>query len=182
MNWRTPFFLQRLEQLALGQFDAVDQRLDAGLRAGAQFRRHRIERAAHVVGDAEHVAGERGDAVQPRIGDFALGALAQILHLGERAQEPVFELGGKRRRSPSGRGRRGPRAPVRQPRRSARVWAASSSARAVCSVMVSSHRLGAPRISGLNAGKIKRPERAASSDNGCARPNRAPVKEGLSNP
>src|SRR6202030_132046 len=33
------------------------------------------------------------DAVEPRVGDFALGPFAQILHLGKRAQQPVFRLG-----------------------------------------------------------------------------------------
>src|SRR6266542_3333100 len=53
----------------------------------------RIERAAHVVGDGQEIAGERADAVRARIRDFALGAAPQILHFGKRAQQPILELG-----------------------------------------------------------------------------------------
>ena len=49
----------------------------------------------HVVGDLQHVAGKCGDAVLPRVGDLALGAPAQIFHLGERAQQLVLEIGGR---------------------------------------------------------------------------------------
>jgi hypothetical protein len=82
--------LQHLEQLALGQLDAVEQRLGAGVRLLAQLRVERAQRALHVVGDRDNVAREGRDAVQARVGDLALGSPAQILHFGERAKELVL--------------------------------------------------------------------------------------------
>ena len=51
---------------------------------------HAVEGAADVVGGVQHVAGEVGDRVGAGIGDLALGAAAQVLHLGQRAQERSF--------------------------------------------------------------------------------------------
>ena len=84
---------QDLEQLALGQLHAVEQRLSGRVRGLAQFGVERLQRAVHVVGDRQHVARERGDAVLARVRELALGALAQVLHLRERAQQPVLVLG-----------------------------------------------------------------------------------------
>ncbi len=86
--------LQRLLQVALGQFHALDQRGDGRLLAVAQFGPDRFKRAAEIVGDAQDVARKSGDPVLARIGDLALGALAQVFHVGQRAQQPVFHLGG----------------------------------------------------------------------------------------
>ena len=77
-------------------------------RAGARFRRHRVDGAAEIVGDGEHVAGEGGDRILARIGDLALGALAEVLHLGERAQQLVLEVGDLGLRAPRHARRRAP--------------------------------------------------------------------------
>jgi hypothetical protein len=47
----------------------------------------------HVVRHGENVAGERADAIGPRVGDLPLGPLAQVFHLGQRAQQPVLGVG-----------------------------------------------------------------------------------------
>jgi hypothetical protein len=54
------------------------------LGAGTQFRRDRIQRATHIVGDDENVTGKRRDTIKPRLGHFTVGALAHVLHLGKR--------------------------------------------------------------------------------------------------
>ena len=58
------------------------------------FRADRGQGPVHVVGHRQHVAGKTGDGVLPGVGDFAFGALAQVFHLGKRAQQLVLELGG----------------------------------------------------------------------------------------
>ena len=85
---------QRIEQRALGELDALDQRGQAGIGRGTGLGRNGIERTLEIVGDVEHVAGEAGDAVEAGIGDFLGGALAQIFHLGQRPQHAVARLGG----------------------------------------------------------------------------------------
>ena len=85
--------VEHLQEFALGQLDAVEQRLDAGVRGLAQFAVERLERAFHVVGDRQHVARERRDAVLAHVRDLAVGALAQVLHLRQRAQQPVLVVG-----------------------------------------------------------------------------------------
>ena len=65
-----PFFSSVAVQRPLGQLDAFDQRLQAGVGGGAGVGRHRVERALQIVGDIEHVAREAGDAVAARIGDL----------------------------------------------------------------------------------------------------------------
>ena len=92
-NFLHAVLFQHLQQLALGQLDAVEQRLDGRVRGLAQLGVERLQRAVHVVGDRQHVARERRDAVLAHVGDLALGALAQVLHLGQRAQQPVLVLG-----------------------------------------------------------------------------------------
>ena len=47
---------------------------------------------AHVVADGQDIAGEIGGGIERRFGLFALGALADIFHLGERPQQAVLEL------------------------------------------------------------------------------------------
>ncbi len=84
---------QHLEQFALGEFDALDQRLHLRIALRAQFGTHGFEGALHIVGDRQHVAGETGIAVEPRVGDLALGAFAQVFHLGQRAQQLVLVFG-----------------------------------------------------------------------------------------
>jgi hypothetical protein len=86
--------VEDLEQLALGELDAVEQRLGRGVGLLAQLLVERAERAVHVVGDGDDVAGEIRDAVDPAVGDLALGAPAQVLHVGERAQQLVLVVGG----------------------------------------------------------------------------------------
>ena len=89
----TPCFSSTLMQLALGELDAVEQRLHAGIRLVADLVVERLHGAVHVVGDREDVAREIRHAIDARIRDLALGAAAQILHLGERAQQPVLQVG-----------------------------------------------------------------------------------------
>src|SRR6188474_3418280 len=48
----------------------------------------------HVVGDREHVACKSCNAVEPRIENLTLGALAQVFHFGKRAQQLVLEFRG----------------------------------------------------------------------------------------
>ena len=84
---------ERLLQPALGHLDAVDQRVQRRVAAAAALLGHRLDGAAQIVADRQHVAGEGGDRVLARVGDLALGAPAQVLHLGQRAQELVLHVG-----------------------------------------------------------------------------------------
>ena len=86
--------LHHLDELALGELDAVEQRLDAGIRLLADLVVERLHRALHVVGDGQDIAREIRDAVGARIGHLALGAAAQVFHLGQRAQQAVLQVGG----------------------------------------------------------------------------------------
>jgi hypothetical protein len=76
--------LQHLQEFALGEFDAVEQRLGAGIDFLPQFRVEGDERALHIVCDRQDVACEGGDAIITGIGHLALGSLAQIFHLRQR--------------------------------------------------------------------------------------------------
>ena len=49
---------QRIEQVAFGELDALDQRLDAGIGAGAHILADCLEGAADIIGDVEQVARE----------------------------------------------------------------------------------------------------------------------------
>ena len=84
---------EHIDQLALGQLDAIEQRLEAFVGLGAQLVVERRHRPVHVVGNAQDVAGEAGDAVHPRIGDLALGALSHVVHVGQRPQQPILGVG-----------------------------------------------------------------------------------------
>src|SRR3569833_3726061 len=86
--------LLRLQQFAFGQFDAFEQSLDRRIGGGARVLRQGPQCAVHVVGYVEDIAGELGNAVGARVGDLALGALAQIFHLGQRAQQLVLVFEG----------------------------------------------------------------------------------------
>src|SRR5439155_16412036 len=59
----------------------------------------------------ENIARETGDTVRARVRDLALGAPAQVLHFGQRAQQPVLQIRGfpgeRRDRIRRGFGRRG---------------------------------------------------------------------------
>jgi hypothetical protein len=91
-NFLTPCF-EHLEQLAFGQFDALEQRLQRRVRGLAQLGIKRAQCTLHVVGDRQHVASKRRDAVLAHVGNLALGPFAQVLHLGQRPQQPVLVLG-----------------------------------------------------------------------------------------
>ncbi len=91
-EFRYAIFLQHLHQLTLGELDAFDQRRHLDIGMLAQFGLDCAQRAMHVVGHCQHVAGESGNAIDARVGDLALGAFAQVLHLGQRAQQSVFEF------------------------------------------------------------------------------------------
>ena len=71
-------------EIAFGQLDALDQRLERRVGRGALFGGKAFHRAGEVVGDGEHIAGEGADAVGARVGDFAFGASTQVLHLRQR--------------------------------------------------------------------------------------------------
>ncbi len=53
-----PMLLQHLQQFALGQFDAVKQSLDAGIRLVLELGAQRLQGAVHVVGNRQNVARE----------------------------------------------------------------------------------------------------------------------------
>ena len=82
-------FSKALSSVAPGQLDALDQ---PG-RGGADGVGHRVERAVEVVVDRQQVAGEAGRAVELGVAAVALGALADVLDVGERPQQPVLEVG-----------------------------------------------------------------------------------------
>ena len=105
LDLEDPVLLEGGEQVALGQLDALDQ---PG-RGGAHRVGDGVERAVEVVVDRQQVAGEAGRAVELGVAAVALGALADVLDVGERPQQPVLEvgdLGAERRRLV---GRRRPR-------------------------------------------------------------------------
>ena len=52
-----------------------------------------VERPLEVVVDRQEVAGEAGGAVELGVAAVALGALAGVLGVGERPQQPVLEVG-----------------------------------------------------------------------------------------
>jgi hypothetical protein len=83
---------ERIEQRALGELDAFDQCLEAGIGIRLGLGRHGIQRTLQIVGNVEHIAGKAGDAIGARIGHFLGGALAQVLHLGQRAQHLVARI------------------------------------------------------------------------------------------
>ena len=86
--------LHHLDELALGELDAIEQRLDARIRLPADLVVERLHRALHIVRDGQDIARKIGDAVSARIGHFALGPAAQIFHLGQRAQQAVLQARG----------------------------------------------------------------------------------------
>ena len=49
LEFRDTVLLQHLVQLALGELNAVEQRLDTGIRRLAQFGIERLERPVHVA-------------------------------------------------------------------------------------------------------------------------------------
>jgi hypothetical protein len=85
--------LEHVEELALGQLDAVEQRLHAGIDLLADLIIQRLHGAGHVVGNADDIAGEIDDAVEPRVGDVALGAPAQVLGLCQGPPPAVVQIG-----------------------------------------------------------------------------------------
>jgi hypothetical protein len=85
--------LQRLQEVALGELDALDEGLERPVRRFARLRRHAVERPAHVVGDGQRVAGEVRHRVEARVGRFPLRAAAQVLYVGERPQELLAQVG-----------------------------------------------------------------------------------------
>ena len=88
-----PMLIEHLQELALGQFDPIEQRLDAGVRLLPQLRIERRQSAFHVVGDGQDIARKRRNAVDARVRDLARGSPPQVLHLGEHAQELVLVFG-----------------------------------------------------------------------------------------
>ena len=89
---RDAVLLQQPVHLAAGHFDAFDQRLQ-NLVGFALLRRHGFERALHIVADHEHVAGELGHRISPRVLHVTLGALPEIVHLGREPDQPIGQIG-----------------------------------------------------------------------------------------
>ena len=85
--------VERLEEVALRQLDALDQGLERPLRRLPRIRRNAVEGPAYVVGDGQRVAGEVRHRVKARVRRFPLRAAAQVLHVGERAQEFLAQIG-----------------------------------------------------------------------------------------
>ena len=79
-------------QVARGQFDALDHRPDRRLGVRARFRRQMLERAREIVDHGQHVAREARHPIGLGVADLALGAPAQVLHLGQRAQHAILQL------------------------------------------------------------------------------------------
>ena len=87
----TPCFSSALNSSRSVSSTPSSNALTPALGLLADFRVERLQRALHVVGDRHHVARELGDPVEARIRHLALGAPAQVLHLGERPQQPVLQ-------------------------------------------------------------------------------------------
>ncbi|EGE55817.1 hypothetical protein RHECNPAF_850056 [Rhizobium etli CNPAF512] len=83
---------ERRQHGAFGHLHTLDQRGQAGIGRGLGLRRDGIQRPAQIVGDGEHVAGETRDGIGLGVLDLALGAAAQIVHLGGKAQVAVAQL------------------------------------------------------------------------------------------
>ena len=84
-----PVLLEGADQVALGELDALDQ----PRRGGAGRVGDVVERPVEIVVDRQEVAGEAGRAVDLGVAAVALGALADVLDVGQRPQQPVLELG-----------------------------------------------------------------------------------------
>ena len=83
--------LEDIEQFAIGHLDAGDQIAD-GLRSLLErIGMGEIEGAAHIVADAQDIAGKIRRSIERRFGALALAALAQIVHVGKGAQQLVLE-------------------------------------------------------------------------------------------
>jgi len=74
--------LERRQHGALGHLDTLDQGGQAGIGRILGLRRDRIQRPAQIVRDGEHVTRKTGDGIGLGILHLALGAPAQIVHLG----------------------------------------------------------------------------------------------------
>ena len=84
--------LQKPLHLAARDLDALDQRLDRLIAGIALLRRNGVERTLQVVADDQHVAGELAHRIFARVGDVALGAAAEVVHVGRGAEQPVGEV------------------------------------------------------------------------------------------
>jgi hypothetical protein len=52
-----------------------------------------LDGALEIVADGQHVAGEIRDGIAGGVGLLALGAPAQILHVGHGPEQPIAHLG-----------------------------------------------------------------------------------------
>src|SRR5689334_2385809 len=84
---------EHLEELALGELDAVEEAFDGRVRLLAELVVERLQGALHIVGHRHDVARKLGDAILARVSHLALGAPAQVLHFGQRAQPAILVLG-----------------------------------------------------------------------------------------
>ena len=92
-NFLDAVFFQHLDQLTLGEFDAIKQREAARVRRRLPVGTGGLQRAGDIVGNAQNVARKAGDGIDARLTDLALGPLAQVFHVRERAQQLVLHRG-----------------------------------------------------------------------------------------
>ena len=83
--------LQHLEQVALGDFHAFQQRFHRRMGVERLLLRG-LDGPPQIVADGDSVAGEFGNGVFRGIRFLTLRAPPQILHLGNGPQEPVPKL------------------------------------------------------------------------------------------
>ena len=84
--------LQRGEHRALCQLDTLDQRQKTCIASLACLGRNGIKRAAQVIGNREHIAGEIGHGIGARIANVPRRAAAKIVHLRGKPQILVLQL------------------------------------------------------------------------------------------
>jgi hypothetical protein len=84
--------LKHIQQLALGKLHTIEKALQCRILA-RRFCRNMLDGAAEIVADGKHVAGEIGDRIARGIGLLAVGAAAQILHIGHGAEQAIAHVG-----------------------------------------------------------------------------------------
>jgi hypothetical protein len=80
--------LEGRQQVAPRQLDSLEQRGCGLARLGGDV----VERPVEVVMHRQEVAREAGRAVKLGVAAIAVGSLADVLHVGERAQQAVLEI------------------------------------------------------------------------------------------
>ena len=86
LDRRDAALAQQVEQLPVDQLDARAVARERGGRIGC---RRRGERALEVVDERQHVLQQLGRGVLGQLAALAIDALAVVVELGRRAQQPV---------------------------------------------------------------------------------------------